>query len=52
MTTFIWVLFIISWLVCGCSLETIFEGPPNVAATVISLLVASACIVVINSRWR
>lgn len=39
-----------SWLLCGCSLERIFESPVNSAVTVLALIVAIASAVVIGSH--
>ena len=41
-------VFFIAMLLCGCSVETVFDGGASVA--VIALLVAIACAVVLGSK--
>ena len=42
------IVFFIAMLLCGCSVETVFDGGAPVA--VIALLVAIACAVVLGSK--
>lgn len=34
------VIFFTSWMICGCSLETVFDNPRSAAVTVITAIVA------------
>lgn len=52
MDKIVMVVFFVSWILCGCSIETIFEGSGNLAVTVITLLVAIACAVVMGSNYE
>lgn len=42
------LVFFASWMVCGCSIETFFEG--GAPLVIISLLVAIACAMVLGSK--
>lgn len=42
------IIFFIAMMLCGCSVETVFDGGAPVA--VIALLVAIACAVVLGSK--
>ena len=43
------VLFFLSWLLCGCSIETIFESPKNSVVFIIALAVTVLAAAVITS---
>lgn len=43
-------VFFIAWLLCGCSLETLFESPACSAVTILALIVAVACAAVMGHR--
>ena len=47
-TTVIMTVFFIAMMLCGCSLETFFDGGAPVA--ILALLVAIACAVVLESK--
>lgn len=47
-TTVIMTVFFIAMTLCGCSLETFFDGGAPVA--ILALLVAIACAVVLGSK--
>ena len=47
-TTVIMTVFFIAMTLCGCSLETFFDGGAPVA--ILTLLVAIACAVVLGSK--
>lgn len=36
-------LFFGSWLLCGCSLEAMFDNPTSTGVTVVALIVAIVC---------
>lgn len=42
------ILFPISWLLCGCSVETFFEGGAPIA--VLAVLVATACAIILGGN--
>lgn len=42
------IIFFLSWLLCGCSVETIFDGGAPVA--ILAALVAIACAAVLGHR--
>ena len=42
------VLFFLSWLLCGCSIETIFESPEKSAVFIVALIVTILCAAVIT----
>ena len=42
-TDVLMTVFFLSWLLCGCSVETCMDSPANMAVTVISVIVAVAC---------
>lgn len=43
-------VFFMSWLLCGCSVETVFDGGAPVA--IITLLVALACAYIMQKGDR
>lgn len=42
------ILFFLSWLLCGCSIETIFESPKKSAVFIVALIVTILCAAVIT----
>ena len=46
--TTLMAVFFLSMVLCGCSLETFFDGGAPVA--ILALLVAIACVVVLGSK--
>ena len=46
--TTLMAVFFLSMVLCGCSLETFFDGGAPVA--ILTLLVAIACVVVLGSK--
>ena len=42
------ILFPISWLLCGCSIETFFEGGAPIV--VLAVLVATACAIILGGN--
>ena len=44
------IVFFASWLLCGCSVETFFDGGAPVA--ILSVLVAIACAMILGGKWK
>ena len=42
------VLFFISWLLCGCSIESIFESPKKSVVFIVALIITILCAAVIT----
>ena len=42
------VLFFMSWLLCGCSIESIFESPRKSAVFIVALIITILCAAVIT----
>ena len=49
-TEILGIVFFISWLVCGCSVEKFFDGGAPVA--VLAVLVAIACAMILGGKWK
>ena len=43
------ILFFVSWLLCGCGVETMLDHPAVGAVTLIALIVVIACAMVLSS---
>ena len=43
-------IFFAAWLLCGCSIESMFESPACSAVTILALIVAVACAAVMGHR--
>ena len=43
-------VFFASWLLCGCSVETFFDGGAPVA--ILAVLVAIACAMILGGKWK
>lgn len=44
------ILFFVSWLLCGCGVETMLDHPAVGAVTLIALIVAIACAMALSSN--
>lgn len=44
------ILFFVSWLLCGCGVETMLDHPAVGAVTLIALIVAIACAIALSSN--
>ena len=42
------VLFFMSWLLCGCSIESIFESPKTSVVFIVALIITILCAAVIT----
>lgn len=42
------ILFFISWLLCGCSIESIFESPKNSVVFIVALIITVLCAAIIT----
>ena len=42
------VLFFMSWLLCGCSIESIFESPRKSAVFIVALIITVLCAAIIT----
>lgn len=42
------VLFFMSWLLCGCSIESIFESPKKSVVFIVALIITILCAAVIT----
>lgn len=42
------ILFFISWLLCGCSIESIFESPKNSVVFIVALIITVLAAAVIT----
>ena len=44
------ILFFVSWLLCGCGVETMLDHPAVGAVTLIALIVVIACAMVLSGK--
>ena len=49
-TEILGIVFFISWLVCGCSVEKFFDGGAPVA--VLAVLVAIGSAMILGGKWN